>query len=151
MLLLSQVGGPKMEGQTYTDWTGNTNAKYSPQPNNVEDFFETGRTVTNSIAVAGGTEEANFRLSYANLQNKGLVPTSEFERNTVGFRGGVKKGKLSFDGKINYFNVKGYNRPYMAETMENPMWTFLNMPRSVSLNDLRANAYRDGGTLQLYE
>ncbi|NME67005.1 SusC/RagA family TonB-linked outer membrane protein [Flammeovirga aprica] len=135
--------GPRMQGQTYTDWTGNE-SQYTAQPDNVKDFFNTGTTMMNSIAVGGGDEKANFRLSYANLKNEGMVPTSTFERNSVGLRGSMKKGILTVDSKVNYFNVKGYNRAYMAETMENPMFTFINMGRSVRTQDLKNNTMRDG-------
>ncbi|BDD01752.1 SusC/RagA family TonB-linked outer membrane protein (plasmid) [Persicobacter psychrovividus] len=135
--------GAKTMGQSYTDWTGETST-YTAQPNNVSDFFQTGSTMTNSIAISGGSETADFRVSYANLQNQGLIPSSEYNRNNLGLRGRLKSNKFTFDTKINYINVKGENRAYMAETMENPMFTFINMPRTVRNQDLKANYLRNG-------
>ncbi|MBB3699702.1 SusC/RagA family TonB-linked outer membrane protein [Flammeovirga yaeyamensis] len=135
--------GPRMNGQSYVDWTGNQST-YTAQPDNVNDFFQTGSTMTNSIAVSGGSENADFRMSYANLQNSGIIPTSSYERNNLGLRGRLRSKKFTFDTKVNYVNVKGNNRPYMAETMENPMFTFIQMPRSIRNSDLQNNYLRDG-------
>ncbi|MEH0157934.1 SusC/RagA family TonB-linked outer membrane protein [Limibacter armeniacum] len=136
--------GAEMQGQTFIDWMGEERA-YSPQENNISDFFQTGKTITNTIALTGGDDKANFRVSYTNLQNKGIVPTSEFDRNSLGVRGMIKPTeKLTIDAKVNYFQVSGYNRTMMAETMENPMFAFVNMPRSVRVEDLENYAIVNG-------
>src|ERR1700754_4940303 len=48
--------GPKMTGQTYTDYLGHQNTM-TPQPDNIKDFFRTGLTVNNSVGVSGGTDK----------------------------------------------------------------------------------------------
>lgn len=128
--------GSEMKGQQFTDWMGETRT-LTPQANNMNDFFETGSTITNSLAISGGNETADFRVSYTNLHNSGILPNSTFDRNSLGMRGRVKvTDKLSVDTRMNYYNVKGHNRPTTAETMENPMFAFMNMPRSVRTADL---------------
>ena len=87
--LLAKSWGPKMEGQEYVDWDGETRT-YSPQPNNFRDFFRNGLTATNSVALQGGSDKAGFRLSYTNLENRDIQPTSSFNRNTVNFTGNAK-------------------------------------------------------------
>jgi len=42
--------GAKMTGQSYVDYLYNKNT-YTPQPNNVKDFFNTGLSLNNSIGV----------------------------------------------------------------------------------------------------
>lgn len=66
--------GPKMDGQQYRpyySWYPGANfgklESLTPQPNNIMDFFEVGKTFNNSIAVSGGSEDITYRLSYNNL------------------------------------------------------------------------------------
>lgn len=137
--------GPKMTGQSFTDWTGETRALTS-QSNNIKDFYNTGSTMTNTIAISGGNEKASFRLSAHKLNNKGLVPTSTFDRTSFNLRGTIQAtDQLSFDAKVNYVSSEANNRPYMAETMENPMHFFLNTPRSFQLSDLENNYIDENG------
>lgn len=108
--LLAKSWGPRMEGQTYVDWDGVTRT-YSPQPNNYRDFFQTGYTLTNSLALDGGNESSTFRLSYTNLLNRGVVPNSTFERNNITFRAGTKfNARFSADAKVNYVRQDAQNR-----------------------------------------
>src|SRR5690349_10487192 len=67
--------GPAFDNQDYVPWyawwpgtTDNPNpyygktAKYSAQPNNVKDFYETGKTLKNTVAVSGGNKQFSGRF-----------------------------------------------------------------------------------------
>ena len=43
-------------------------------PDNAKNFFETGITSTNNIAIANQTDKITYRLSYTNMANKGYIP-----------------------------------------------------------------------------
>lgn len=83
--------GPRMMGQEYIPWyawydgheASFKTASLTPQPNNVRDFFNTGVTATNNVSFTKSTEQGTFRLSYTNLDIKGLVPNSYLKRNTL--------------------------------------------------------------------
>ncbi len=78
----------------------------------VSDFFETGVTYNNNVALSGGNENANFRLSYTNLHQKGTQPNSSLDRNTVSFNGNIKlTDRLSVGAGANYIAGRGKNRP----------------------------------------
>ena len=51
--------GPRMDGQSIVDWDGQK-TEFSPQPNNYKDFFQTGYTVNNSVAIDGGAGQNTF-------------------------------------------------------------------------------------------
>ena len=51
------------------------------------DFWQTGYTSINSVALDGGSETGAFRLSVNNLLQKGALPNSEIKRNTISFSG----------------------------------------------------------------
>ena len=48
-------------------------------------FFQTGMKWTNSVAFDGATDKGNFRLSYTNVDEKGLLPNSSIKKNTLNF------------------------------------------------------------------
>ncbi|GAA4825334.1 SusC/RagA family TonB-linked outer membrane protein [Algivirga pacifica] len=124
---------------SYIDFDGESKS-YQAYENNVEDFFQNGLTLTNGVSLSGGNQEAGFRLSYANLQNKGITVGSEFERNMLTFRGRTQLGdRLSVDGKLSYINVDGYNRQVSGENYVNPIYSLVSMPRSLNVMDLKAH------------
>ncbi len=83
--------GPKMVGQDYIPWyawyPGSEYAfkttKLVPQPNNVKDFYNTGVTMQNNINLSKAGDGYNFRLSYTNLDIKGILPNSFLKRHTL--------------------------------------------------------------------
>jgi TonB-linked SusC/RagA family outer membrane protein len=83
--------GPKFDGQDYVPWYawwkdspyfGQT-AKYNAQPNNLKDFYETGLTKKNGIAISGGNDRYNARLSYTNLDQSGITPYTDLAKHFV--------------------------------------------------------------------
>lgn len=75
---------------------------------NMGNFFQLGRTYIQSINMAGGTEFGNFYLSYSNTNQNGIVPNSDFLRNTLRFNGEARiSTNLKASGTINYTNSGG--------------------------------------------
>ncbi|MEH0153522.1 SusC/RagA family TonB-linked outer membrane protein [Limibacter armeniacum] len=131
--------GPKFGSgvNSYIDFDGETKS-YQGYENNVKDFFQNGLTLTNGVALSGGNEISDFRISYTNLQNNGITKGSEFDRNMLTFRGRTKLNKkLSADAKLSYMRVEGYNRPVSGENYVNPIYSLVSMPRSLNVNDLK--------------
>ncbi|MEQ8629348.1 SusC/RagA family TonB-linked outer membrane protein [Ekhidna sp.] len=72
------------------------------------DFFDTGITTDNNISVRGGTEGTTYYLSAGYLNQKGIVPNSQFERIT--FRANVSTDiteKLTASMSAAYSNSGG--------------------------------------------
>ncbi len=95
------------------------------QPNNVKDFFETGVTQIHNFAVAGSNDKGDFRLAYTWLNQTGIVPNTDQQRNTIAFNGGYKlSDRLSVRTVINYVNSESANRPNLSYGTENIMYLF---------------------------
>jgi TonB-linked SusC/RagA family outer membrane protein len=83
--------GPRIAGQEYIPWyawyPGHEysfkTAKLTPQPTNVRDFWETGVTRTTNVAFSKATDALNMRVSYTNLDQKGITPTEYLRRHTL--------------------------------------------------------------------
>lgn len=69
---------------------------------NYEDFWQRGNRLDNYVSLSGGNADANFYASIGDLRETGIIPGSEFNRTTVGLRGGTKVGeKLRVSGSVN--------------------------------------------------
>jgi hypothetical protein len=90
--------GPKYDGQDVRHWDSwdpdSDNYKETrpwQAPNaGYEDFFETGQTLQNSIAVSGANDQGSFRLGYTNLTQTGTMPNGQLDRNTLTFNSGYQ-------------------------------------------------------------
>ena len=82
---------------------------FSFQKDQLEKFFDTGISKTNSIALSGGSENSTARLSYSNTQQDGIYPTDadSYGRHTLGLSGSVKSNKITFSGNLNYVKTSG--------------------------------------------
>lgn len=94
---------------------------YAAQKDNVKNFYEIGRTFSNTIALTGGNEVANFRFGASNMDNKAIVPSNSFNRKTfnLGANATLAK-KIIFQGNAQYTIEDVQNRPYLADFTLNP-------------------------------
>lgn len=72
--------GPKMEGQMLRWWDGELRP-YSAQPDNIKDIYQTGHTLTNTLAISKAAKDYSYRLSYTNLGYEGIFPGVKQKRN----------------------------------------------------------------------
>jgi len=69
---------------------------------NMKDFYETAQAYDNSFNLSGGTASNNFFLSASNLNQSGVVPTTDYKRSTVRFNGEQKIGVFTFGVNASY-------------------------------------------------
>ncbi len=147
--ILTQTSwGPKMDGSSQPTWTGDgATAPYTAQPDNFKDFFETGSTFTNSLALSGGGPEGSVRVSLTDVRSKGIVPNNTLDRTSVSVRGLSNLGKkLKVDSRISYVNQKVQNKPTLSLWPDNPILTLSQMGRNVRNEDLKNYLKEDGSS-----
>ncbi|MEO5996642.1 MAG: SusC/RagA family TonB-linked outer membrane protein [Chitinophagaceae bacterium] len=107
--------------------------------NGLKDFLQTGRTLTNNVALVGSNQSGDFRLSYTNLNQTGIVPNSDLKRNTVSFGGGYNLNtKLTARAFVSYIKSESDNRPSIGYGTESIMYLFnCWLPRSIRVSDLK--------------
>ncbi len=127
--------GPRFDGSQQLAYNGEQRA-YSAQPNNVRDFFRTGTSLVNTVALNGGNDKASVRFSYTNSDLESMLPNSNVKRNNFNIRGFVQlNDRLSLDAKATYFLQDAKNRPNQGtEGVMAYLWT---LARNVSNADLR--------------
>jgi TonB-linked SusC/RagA family outer membrane protein len=136
--LFTQIGPVRLADQLAT--RGSIQATpFSPQPDNVRNFFETGVTQTHNVAVNGSNDKSDFRLSYTWLDQTGIVPNTDLKRNFIAFAGGYNlTPKFKVRTAINYINSNSANRPNLSYGTENIMYLFnCWLGRSVNVENMR--------------
>lgn len=105
----------------------------------VADFFKTGVTTNNSIALSGGTDKMSSYFSYGNSHANGMIDNNSYNRHTFSFRQNFKLyDRATIDVSMNYIQTKTKNRPGGGITM-NPIYHLYMMPRNIDLNYYRNN------------
>ncbi len=80
---------------------------------NTRNTMETGMQIDNTVSVSGGSENATFYASFANLQQDGVMPFSDWGRTSVKLSGSASMtDKLDVTGSINYINSGGNRVPH---------------------------------------
>lgn len=91
---------------TFTDQTSRSwGDRFAPGEkiyDNMGDFFETAAAFDNSLNISGGSKNGNFYLSASNLDQSGVVPTTDFKRTTLRFNGEQIVGRFTFGVNASY-------------------------------------------------
>ena len=78
-------------------------AQWVAQPDNVKDFYNTGVTLKNSVAVSSKGDNYNARLSFTNLNQSGIIPSSNMNKNYINANFSYSPtDKLTFGMNFNY-------------------------------------------------
>jgi len=147
---LTNGWGPKISDvadQTFTDFKGD-DVTLTAKPNNVEDFFETGVTKINTLALSGGDLKSDYRVSYTNTDVQGIVPNSVYKKNNFAINAGRNfTDKFSIRTNINYISSRSNGRTQQGSNDGNVIIDdILGMARTVSFNDLKNNYIDASGT-----
>ncbi|MFH6945988.1 SusC/RagA family TonB-linked outer membrane protein [Flavobacterium sp. FlaQc-50] len=128
--------GAKMDGSDVIQFDG-VKRPYSPQKDNIKNFYKTGTTFINSIALSGGSEKATGRLSLMNMDNEGIVPNSSFNRKSVNISTNVNLTDwLKFDVVAQYNIDKTDNRTTVSDAEANPNWGTYMIANTVDIRNL---------------
>ncbi len=158
---LDQSFGPKLDGRTTgctfkpgtTDYdtsapclqftSPNAASPWIAHPDNVKSFFETGHTMSNTLAMSGGSDRVTARISVGRDNIKGYIPNNDFSKTSGLINGTVRvSSKLTTDGSLSYVSNIAMNRPgvgYNNGILEQFVW----FGRQVDMNALRQ--YQQGG------
>jgi len=70
---------------------------------NIGNFFQTGQTQENSLAISGGSTNSNFRFSMSSLNQEGVIPLNTYERYTFQLSSDLKvSDKIDISSTFNY-------------------------------------------------
>lgn len=140
----SSAYGPRFNGQKFyqfdpiTQTQGVERTEWKPYKNGVNSYFNTGRTITNSISVDGGTDKTTARFSMTNVLNDWITPNTGYKRNTVSLSVNSKVNeKLQIAAKANYTNKWSDNLPGAGYGNQSIMYWYIFWQPSADPNWLK--------------
>ncbi|MBN1599155.1 MAG: SusC/RagA family TonB-linked outer membrane protein [Bacteroidales bacterium] len=144
--------GAPMLGQNVVNYNGELTT-YDPEPDNVKDFYQTGKVYTNTITLDRAYEKGSFRFTYTNVSGTDIVPDHNVQKShNVNLRA-VKEFStfLNVNAGVIWMDEKVKNRMYRNWNPRNPMNTFIYMHRNNSLEDLDPWKGEDGRAINQFE
>ncbi len=110
------------------------------QNNYVNEFFQTGVNVTNSVSVSGGNDKTTAFFSYANMNVKGVMPTNTYNKHNVTLNQSTKlfNDKLTVSSNVIFSYEESKNRPG-AGYYNNPLTGLYLFARERDFNSYKTN------------
>jgi TonB-linked SusC/RagA family outer membrane protein len=116
-----------------------TPTEFRSNPDNLKNFYETGTTFINNLAISSGFNKGNFRLSFTDLRSESIIPGVNLDRQTISSRLNFRPtDKLRISSSLSYVNSQSDNRPSNGYGSENVNYSLVAWgPRSLNIDNLR--------------
>lgn len=149
---MDESWGPKLDGREVLSWydlmkweaggrVGDpTTSTWSPSSSDYRDFFNTGVSYTNNVAISQAYDNSAFRISYTNTSLTGYLPNSSQYKNTLNVTGNITSPnkKLNVFTSVNYFNNRTKGRQDTGYGDNNIMVKFTQWgQRQINMNELK--------------
>ncbi len=137
--------GTALDGSSVPQFDGQSRPYVSQLDDNLNKFFETGQTFTNTIGFTGGDENNKVRINFSDLRSKSIIPQAGFDRQNVSFSYNGNFGdKLTLTTKILYSHENSDNRPNIADSPGNAYQAIVRLPLNYNIDDLRGDPDKPG-------
>lgn len=131
--------GPKYEGQQVLTWydlakweaggkQGDpTTSEWKAPEHDIEDFFETGVSLTNTVSVENATSRVASRVAFTNTTLTGYMPGSKMTKNVVNasIKATSPSRLLTTEANVTFLNQKAKGRPETGYGDNNVMEKFV--------------------------
>ena len=136
--------GAKLDGTNVIQFDG-VARPYIAQKKNLENFYRTGSTFTNTVAFNKTFEGGAIRFSANDVTNQSIVPNSGLNRESFNLAGNYNFTKhLAIDVRMNYILEQAKNRPFLSDGPGNANFNVMFLPTSVDVNTLKKASNPDG-------
>lgn len=139
-----RFGIPLNKGIKAIQWNSpkDENGNYIPTEmigyaDNFKNFVQTGITSQNSLSIDGSTDKDNYRFSYSNTANRGVLPKSGLTRNNLSLNIEHKiTDAFKVSTSLNYTR-SGADNVIAGNVNANPLVSLLYLSPSVNIFDLK--------------
>ncbi|MBS9461237.1 SusC/RagA family TonB-linked outer membrane protein [Flagellimonas sp. 389] len=116
-----------------------TPTEFRSNPDNLKDFYQTGTTFINNLAISSAFDKGNYRLSFTDLRSESIIPGVNLDRQTISARLSFNPtDRLRINSSISYVNSQSDNRPSSGYGSENVNYSLVAWgPRSLNIDSLR--------------
>ncbi|MBC7902942.1 MAG: SusC/RagA family TonB-linked outer membrane protein, partial [Gemmatimonadaceae bacterium] len=132
--------GPKFDGKM-RPWGQQVGDSQRVKPwvgleDNVKEFFDIGRTFSNSVSLSQSNDKSSYFLSIGDVDQKGVMPGTEYKRTSVKVAGATELSHNAYSSiSVNYIHSTGDLSVQGQGT--SPYDQVLQTPRDISLLDLK--------------
>ncbi|GLB50298.1 SusC/RagA family TonB-linked outer membrane protein [Neptunitalea lumnitzerae] len=147
-LMIAQFDSPREDGTRGGDVDVSNSpiipTAWASNPDNVNDFFDTGIVTNYSLSVAKSGDFGSYRIAYQNMNQEGVVPNTDLKRNNFNISSKLNLyDGLTLNAHVNYLKQDSDNRPSVSYGTENVMYLWVWYGRQVNTNSLR-NYWQEG-------
>lgn len=140
--------GPRFDGSPVKHWSNDPNYianqlggsdtyPYAAQPDNVKDFFQTGRNFATNLSVNINSDKSNTFFSYTHTDASGIVAGNDLQSHNLSIRTTAElSNRLTLDSRVNYIRQQFDNVLFTGESFNNPMRYLYQIPRNIRTEDL---------------
>lgn len=137
--------GPELnKGYSAVQWNSPLDQNGNPvptplvsYPNSWQNFMQTGITSTNNVALTNSNGKISYRLSYTNLDNRGIIPNTDLFRNNIDVSSSYKITKnITVSEDFSFIKSNSNNRPAGGRGT-NPLSALAYLSPSVNIMDLK--------------
>ncbi len=137
----SSAFGPRFNGQSFFQYDpvkqGQSGERlpWRPYEDNIKGFWQTGYTITNSLALEGGNEKGSARASITQTSNEWIMPNTGFNRLTAALSLNYAiSDKLKLNSKVNFTNRNSDNLPGTGYNNQSLSYFMIFQNPNVDLN-----------------
>lgn len=142
--------GAKLDGSSVIQFDG-VSRPYSAISTNLDNYYKTGATWTNTLGINGGSDVINYRFSFSDLSNTGVYPNSELNRKNFNASASFKiTPDLTGEASVMYTKEKTSNRPGQSDSPGNGNFAAFMLPGNLNIENLKGPK-GDGRTQYLGE
>ncbi len=107
--------GPEMLGQEVRWWDGELR-NYSPQEDNLKQFFSAGNTTSHNLNFSTGSDNGTMRVSMTYQDHTAVVPNSNYNQYTFNIGSSLNiSDKLISNIGLTYINYSRKNSPSLGD------------------------------------
>lgn len=139
--------GEKYDGALTYQYDG-VQRPYLPDNNRMKQFYNTGLSNTNTIALSGGNSSTSYRVSFSNQDVKGVSPGNTYHKKifNIGLNSKVTNS-LTLQTNINYTHEEN-NNPPLVGAQGIGFSSFLNrIPLTVAISTLKTSIQNPDGSI----
>lgn len=136
--------GAMMDGSSVIQFDG-VERPYSFAGDNFANYYKTGNTFTNTLALTGGSDTQTFRFSISDLRNNAITPNSGMKRQNLTLTtNSVFAKKLTLSAKAQYSHEDVDNRARLSDAPGNGNYALVALPPSIAVEDMKGTTDKLG-------
>ena len=148
--------GPKMEGQSVDNWSpdpalAGTKYAFTPQPNNIRDYFQKGYNMATHLLASVGGEKTQALFAYTFTNAQGTISSNGLKRHNVSVRiNSQLSNRIQLDTKIEYIH-QNYTGGFTGNSYGS-VGQIYSVPRNIQSEQMEKFEYEspEGLMLQNY-